>query len=144
MHYFLLCQEDLIEIFVEKLMLHVIPKIGLRIVLRLAPHKQKPTQLLDSFSLLGSFSLVSSNKHLQAKPTKEMSIIYQWKRSYVKFNGKVSIHQSPSSQKHLLEIPLVCWTMHFVGAPNVQVVKTRKSECRFPQGLCFELVLYNF
>ena len=30
------------------------------------------------------------------------------------------------------------------SAPNVQVVKTRKSECRFPQGLCSVLVLYNF
>jgi len=28
--------------------------------------------------------------------------------------------------------------------PNVQVVKTRKSKCRFPQGLCFVLVLDNY
>ena len=30
------------------------------------------------------------------------------------------------------------------SVPNVQVVKIRKPECRFPQGLCFVLVLYNF
>ena len=27
---------------------------------------------------------------------------------------------------------------------NVQVVKTQKSECQFPQGLCFVLALNNF
>jgi len=33
---------------------------------------------------------------------------------------------------------------HLASVPNVQAVKTRKSECRFPQGLCFVLVLDNF
>ena len=33
---------------------------------------------------------------------------------------------------------------HLASVANVQVIKTRKSECRFPQGLCFVLVLDNF
>ena len=39
MHYFLLCHEDVIEIFTTKLMLHANTKIRLRIVLILTPHK---------------------------------------------------------------------------------------------------------
>jgi len=39
---------------------------------------------------------------------------------------------------------LLLYVNSLASVPNVQVIKTRKSECRFPQELCFVLALDNF
>ena len=117
MHYFLLCHEDVIEIFTTKLMLHANTKIRLRIVLILTPHKQKSTQVSGSFSLPGSFSLVSFIKLLQTKPTKKCQL-YISGRDHM----PSSRANSSNSQKYLLEIPLVCWIVHQCRITQIQFV----------------------
>ena len=97
MHYFLLCHEDVIEIFTTKLMLHANTKIRLRIVLILTPHKQKSTQVSGSFSLPGSFSLVSFIKLLQTKPTKKCQL-YISGRDHIT-QQKIRLHKHYSTLK---------------------------------------------